>query len=810
MTKKIKFNKTIAFKLTVTNLMIGMMIMTLVAITFLHQANKRVFNHAQEFSQQRVDALALALQGNTLNNDVYRVINSLALPDQIQRLSLISEKQHLIIADNLNQFKNSHINDAFSTRQIRLINRFLQSNDKQLPLAIEHQFISLNRIQLIDPNVNRLRTYYLYLQYDMTNDKSLVLQELYQYITIMFLGFIAMLFFNNINQRRFVFSPINLFSQQINQQRQSPKPFLVTDDEIGLFARAYNDSLNIRKEQDRQIQESRRHIDTITHEIPILLAYIDHDLNFKFINQRYLSWLGKSETDVINQPIDTVLAKAIQINIHHYNIQALLGELCSFQTEFIHPEQGVKYVHITYIPDINKNGTIKGFFSCIEDFTETNLSKKEIEVNVRQLEENNIILQQAKIDAESSLKAKSEFLACMSHEIRTPMNGVIGMLGLLNRSTLSAEQQEYSDLACSSAESLLSLINSILDFSKIESGKLTIENINFNLEDEINDVVNMMKPQAQDKDLNVIVNPMIFNPNVVSGDPTRLRQILVNLLGNAIKFTEQGYVSLTMSLTASNTSSSTPSVKTASEHDFIFECQIKDSGVGLTQQQQQHLFDPFTQGDSSTTRKYGGTGLGLSIVKQLCELMDGNIQVHSVPGQGSCFTFSVGINASNMSDINDDVITALSTSLAIEEVAPQQNLTQTQKPQALKILLVEDNRINQIVAKKMLSELGLTAQVANHGNEALKILKTSQTHPFDIVFMDCLMPELDGYQTTKAIRNGRAGKQYKDVPIIAMTANAMKGDREKCLDSGMSDYLSKPLKLDLLTLTIKQWMPVKA
>ena len=552
-----------------------------------------------------------------------------------------------------------------------------------------------------------------------------------------------------------------------------------------------------------------------------------------------------------------------------------------------------------------------------------------IHENARQL------LKEASKAAAQSSQLKSEFLASMSHEIRTPMNGVIGMLGLLENTPLSKDQAHKVGLAKSSANALLTLINDILDFSKIEAGKLELEFIDFNLRKMLGEFAEAMALKAQEKGLEIILDTTQVEQSMVKGDSGRLRQIFTNLVGNAIKFTEQGEIVITVA------------TEMLADNQLRLSASIKDTGIGIPEDKLTNLFDTFTQVDASTTRKYGGTGLGLAICRNLCQLMGGDIQVTSSLEQGSTFNFTVKLAASeksqqvlpqidisrlnllivddnatnravlrgqlehwgatvveadsaisalnicyervkdkalnffdaalldmqmpdmdgaklgktllaekkfsqmklimmtSISDHNDaqyfanlgfsgffpkpatteDILDALAVIVSDGEAlaeAPNivtsdylNSLNRTEQrshkktalakalSEKITLLLVEDNRINQQVALGILKQFNLQADIANNGLEAIEQLKT---HHYHLVLMDCQMPELDGYQATERIRQGEAGTNNKDIPIIAMTANAMQGDKEKCLQAGMSDYLSKPIEPKLLEKKLNKWL----
>jgi len=410
-----------------------------------------------------------------------------------------------------------------------------------------------------------------------------------------------------------------------------------------------------------------------------------------------------------------------------------------------------------------------------------------------------IELQKAKEEAEAAVKSKSEFLANMSHEIRTPMNGVLGMINTLLPKESDENKIHQLILAQSSAQSLLHLINDILDFSKVDAGKLDLEEIEFDVLQEFKKYFGSVLPLMKEKGLALELDFSNVGACFVKGDPNRLRQILSNLVGNAIKFTAQGTIKI-------------KALVIVEQENTKLHCDVSDTGIGIAPENVSHLFDAFTQADSSTTREYGGTGLGLAIVQKLCSLMGGNFEVTSEQGKGSTFSFDVYMHTASQTVSEKTLKQRIESAQNLEllsNVAPANVVKVKKAPAAEKgdtrILLVEDNEINQLVAMEMLNQHGLEADIAGNGHEALAALKN--TSKYKLILMDCQMPQMDGYEATEQIRAGAAGDHYRSVPIVALTAHAMKGDEEKCLNAGMNDYVTKPIDSDLLAKVLTNYLP---
>jgi len=731
-------------------------------------------------------------------------------------------------------------------------------------------------------------------------------------------------------------SPISLLakrSQEIADGQHEQFVIIKANDEIGQLSDAFNNMLKTKQQHERKLINSNELAQQALLDLNQQQFALDQHANVSitdlegkitYVNDNLIKSLGYSRKELLGGN-----HRLIKSGIHppeffqklYSTIQAgkvWTGEVCNKSKS-----SRLVWMDSTVVPFKDKEGNIISYIAI-----RTNITDR------KQAEEK---LLSALARAEQASMAKSEFLATMSHEIRTPMNGVLGMLGLLQNTNLNPEQQRRASIAQSSAQSLLTLINDILDYSKVDAGKLELEHLDFNLHTIMSDFIESMAYQAQNKQLELILDLSALDQTMVMGDPGRLRQVLTNLVGNAIKFTEQGEIVIRASLVDLNS------------QGWQLNCSITDTGIGIPEDKQDLLFDSFSQVDASTTRQYGGTGLGLAIVKKLTQLMGGNITVSSRQGKGSCFAFSINLqksqhknqklpqvdmkslnllivddNATNrevicgqleawganvteahsgaqalelcetrasapsffdvafldmqmpemdgaelgkklqadprfkdmklvmmtsMSQQGDaaffadlgfsayfpkptttsDLFEALSVvaegDKALQQAQPlvtkhylktlssdiasaANNSSQLQQwPEHSKILLVEDNQVNQLVATGILHDLGLKVDIAANGKEALlRLQKNSASKPYSLVLMDCQMPEMDGYEASRQIRAGNAGERYNNICIIAMTANAMVGDKQKCLEAGMDDYLAKPIHADLLFKTLSHWL----
>ena len=556
-------------------------------------------------------------------------------------------------------------------------------------------------------------------------------------------------------------------------RRQEARHF----DDIQALTKAQSDLT--KSHEELLDNESRMRL--VNDALPAMIAYLDRDERYQYVNAQFCVWARRSLEDIIGRTVLEVHGASVHERYRADTARVLAGERrSSTRTDVLRSGKQVD-TSFTFIPHRGDRGEVMGFFALLQDITEQKRAEQ--------------ALMDAKSAAESANRAKSRFLANMSHEIRTPMNGVLGMTELLLDTTLEAQQREYAKTIRNSGETLLHIINDILDFSKIEAGKLELEKIDFALHDAIHDSLSMPNEQAGGKGIQLTCTVAPGVPEAIVGDATRLRQIITNLVGNAIKFTKVGGVAVNVT---SDNADSRGAADGVDQPLCRLRFEVIDTGMGMTPDVLAHLFQPFSQADESTTRRYGGTGLGLAITKQLVDIMDGVIGVHSEPGSGSTFWFEIPVRISSKS------AHALKTNrLAIRATGL-----------ACKVLLAEDNVVNQRVTEAMLRSIGCTTTICGNG---LLAINAAATGEFDIILMDCNMPEMDGWEATRQIRarekthatNGQGAPiATPATPIIALTANALQGDREQCLAAGMNDFLSKPFKLEQLRTVLTLWLPL--
>ena len=519
---------------------------------------------------------------------------------------------------------------------------------------------------------------------------------------------------------------------------------------------------------ERKLAEER--FEAFMRFSPVGASIMDEDGRYVYVNPAMkppangggAAWAGKAFSDVWPPSTAQLLKEG--------HARCLAGGAVTTKTETIQMGGQERVYQVVRFPFAGAHGT-KLVGSIALDITERERAEELSRVNAR--------LAAEKKAAEDATSAKSQFLSAMSHEIRTPLNGVVGMAGLLLHTDLTSEQLDYARIVADSAEALLGLVNNILDFSKIEAGKLELDEAPFDLECLIEEVFDLMSSKAREKSLELVC----WYPAAVSsrfvGDEGRIRQILTNLVSNAVKFSDSGYVLAEVEATQPSGGQCTVRIS------------IHDSGIGVSQDNLKNLFTRFSQADPTIARRFGGTGLGLSIVKQIVELMGGGIDVQSTEGEGSTFTCCLPLKVEPA---------AARSPLNKGRPAPKLVLAPA-NTDAFKVLVADDNRVSQKLACALLTRLGCDVDTADNGAAAVE--KVSQ-HEYGLVFMDCVMPEMDGFAATTAIR-GLAGKGAA-VPIVALTASATTEDRDHCFAVGMDGFLTKPIRSEQLAQWLAKFM----
>jgi PAS domain S-box-containing protein len=527
-----------------------------------------------------------------------------------------------------------------------------------------------------------------------------------------------------------------------------------------------------REAAQHRTQESERRARVLADTLPLLIAYLDRDLRYRFANAHYRTQWGLDPLDMMGKTVSEVFGPAAAPWLADLN-SALGGRRLHYERDFEGPD-GVRHFLVDLVPDMAPDGKVIGFYLTAMNITDRKNSEQR---------------------ADAASRAKSEFVANMSHEIRTPMNAVLGAAYLLENTSLSYAQKGYVGMIRSSGQVLLGILNDVLDFSKIEAGRMELAPQTFLLSEVLDAVANVMTLHAEARGISLAIGTDDDVPPVLVGDAMRLQQILINLVSNAVKFTERGGVSVRVSLHA------------APLHDGVARLcfSVHDTGIGMDLEQQSRLFSAFNQADASTTRRFGGTGLGLAICRRLAELMGGDISVRSMPGAGSEFevTLPFAIADADAEVEHPAWQSSASEAVVIPELPPVAEaappVAAAPRLQGVRLLLVEDHPLNQMVARGMLEHAGASVAVAENGKLAVDLLR-ERAADYDIVLMDVQMPVMDGYQATRHIRHQLGLK----LPVLAMTAGVMKSDQDQCAAAGMDDFIAKPVDVEQMLDTISR------
>jgi len=524
--------------------------------------------------------------------------------------------------------------------------------------------------------------------------------------------------------------------------------------------------------------ESERRARVLADTLPLLIAYLDRDLRYRFANAYYRTLWGLDPEAMTGRTVTEVFGPAAEPWLDELRA-ALAGRRLHFERDF-QSAGGVQHFLVDLVPDVAPDGNVLGFYLTAMNITDRKNSEQR---------------------AEAASHAKSEFVANMSHEIRTPMNAVLGVAYLLENTALSETQKEYVGMIRSSGQVLLGILNDVLDFSKIEAGRMELAPTEFRIRAVLDSVARVMTLNASARGISLAVNADADVPPVLVGDAMRLQQILINLVGNAIKFTERGGVTVRVVLCQS-----------PRPDEVTLRLAVRDTGIGMDTEQLSRLFSAFSQADASTTRRFGGTGLGLAICRRLAELMGGDIAVRSTQGAGSEFVVTLPFAVGDADAVVEEPVWQsvptqgwlLPEAPALPPVAPPAG--DAPPLQGLRLLLVEDNPLNQVVARGMLEQAGAGVEVVENGQLALERLRTHAAD-YDMVLMDVQMPVMDGYQATRLARRELGLK----LPILAMTAGVMQSEQDQCLAAGMDDFIAKPVDIEqMLDVISRHWKAIRA
>ncbi|MBL8265156.1 PAS domain-containing hybrid sensor histidine kinase/response regulator [Steroidobacter sp.] len=540
-------------------------------------------------------------------------------------------------------------------------------------------------------------------------------------------------------------------------------------DQNGLALRISGTAIEVTelKHATRLAEQSEALLKTVIDLLPQRVFWKDRDGRFLGVNRNFKIDTGVE--DIIGKTDSEVTwVGPTPDSSQDRHIMESRQPVLSFVQQLMRGDR-IEWRTTSKVPLIDARGEVWGVLGTYQDITPFKLAEGEL-INARNA-------------AEQASKAKSEFLATMSHEIRTPMNGVIGFTDLLLQTPLDPEQQAMASTIRDSGRSLMTIIDDILDFSRIEAGRVVVEHARVDAKKIAHDALTLLRPRAAEKQLELDVHWPTSVSTAIIGDGGRVRQVLVNLLSNAVKFTDSGRVT----------------VRASAETEGMVRIEVEDTGIGITSEQLPRLFTKFTQADSSTTRKYGGTGLGLAISKQLVELMGGQIGAHSRPGSGSTFWFTLPTAAPRTDT------TATNRVLVLTPPGEPLQDRPANAP-APRVLIVEDHAVNRMLATRLLTKLGCDVDIAENG---LIACERTAEQTYDLIFMDCQMPEMDGFEATRVLRD-RERETKRHTPIVALTANAMSQDRQRCLDAGMDDYIPKPYTAADFERTLQRWVRPQA
>ncbi|HEX5127562.1 MAG TPA: ATP-binding protein, partial [Rhodocyclaceae bacterium] len=721
-------------------------------------AERRLVMQGQSMTASLAEALEPALRAHDLAQIQNALLRASGFPD-IRSIDITASNGHVIIGVERPPHEQAHVMDS---RTVRTVPSVALPSAGQVLTTHSSVANALNEFEVWVPMGTSANLNWMHTSVSMDSLDSMRNQllrgSIWAALLASALATSLMFFFLRRPAQRLVAA--TAFAEHLEYSYGDVLSADAGIADIDGLMHALNKTSTRLHQQQAALARTEAHFRTVVEGLSELVFETDEFARWTYLNP---AW-----TDITQYDIDDGLGRSVLAFApveEHARISAAFKPLYKGETEQIRDQfryqakdGSVRWLEVFARVRRDEEDRFCGYIGAIADISERKQFEQE--------------LLQSKEAAEAASQAKSDFLANMSHEIRTPMNAIIGMTHLTLDTDLSAEQREYLSLVRTSAEALMMTFDDILDFSKIEAGQLPFDHLIFNIEDCVASTIRIMKTRASEKKLalDCSIDPEL--PELVCGDPNRLRQVLLNLLSNALKFTEEGEVHLAVDMLEKNAD------------QILLRFAVSDTGIGISPDKQTLIFDAFSQVDNSSTRRFGGTGLGLTICARLVEVMGGKIWVESAAGQGSTFFFTARFDTTQATTAHSFDNDIRRTSVPPSRHGP------------LQLLLAEDNLVNQTLAVRLLAKLGHTTQIANNGQEA--VAQREAGGDFDAILMDVQMPIMSGLEATQAIRTFEQQHGLPRMPIIAMTAHAMTGDRERCIEAGMDSYLTKPIVTEKL------------
>ncbi|OHE70509.1 MAG: hypothetical protein A2007_03275 [Verrucomicrobia bacterium GWC2_42_7] len=750
-----------------------MVFSAMVGIWNYNTFNLNLKNQILARSQNIAHSVGFATQIVHHSYELQRMVYALAGESDVDLIIVVSGNPLKVIACNKNHYVGMLVKDLPCSNVVPSLTKIFSQTDETIATLesekdVFNYFLSFylpDRPGFSDVETRRAAAV---VQLDVAPIERLLINQGISTTIFITVFFTAFVFLGYFLLQYCIILPIEAIQQKLRDRREGdPQAWapVRSNDEIGILAVTLNAMV-------RAQEESEDLFGKLSDLAPVLLWMSDKNNRIFYFSKKWLQFTGKTLHQELGSGwLNDLHSDAVKKYREVFEKASLEKRAFTLEHRLRRYDGEYRWMLTQAIPRFFSDNSFEGYIGCAVDITERKESEKKLQQYADDLAE-------ARDHAVKLANSKSDFLATMSHEIRTPMNALLGFLYLLQDTPLDKEQQSYLASISSSANLLLELINQILDFSKIEAGRLTLEEIPFNLHQCIREIADLFHPILAKKSIDFPVEIGSSVSEMVIGDAMRLRQVLINLIGNAIKFTSCGFVKLALNAEAVNSDAV----------QLIFS--VQDTGIGIDEADQKRIFEPFTQADSSTTRKFGGTGLGLAISSTLIRMMGGELSLVSNKNEGSTFSFSIEAKIPQTGEPSKGFIQTMDKS----------RFTSLKNKQ---IVCAEDNEDNRIVLEKILQRYGISLISMENGRLLLEYLKD---HTPDLILMDIQMPELDGYNTTQRIRKGEVGAENKNIPIIAFTAYATPDDRRKSLDAGVNSFITKPINPRELLTEIEKFL----